>query len=120
MTQADLKKLLNEIKTKEKLLAQNFDIASNQYFRGHVSLPFFMCKISDMQKNVLSDAMLGRAFKETMIDFINKKLMLNYNNPLDLNYQMFKLQKQQDTHNAILQANGYVKNIYADLDLSEH
>lgn len=45
-----------------------------------------MCKVSDMQKNVLSDPMLGRAFKETLIDYINKKLMLNYNNPLDLNY----------------------------------
>ena len=45
-----------------------------------------MCKVSDMQKNFLSDPLLGRAFKETLIDFINRKLMLGYNGPLDLNF----------------------------------
>lgn len=32
---------------------------------------------------------------------------------------MFKIQKQYDTHNSIMQANGKVKEIYADLDMSE-
>lgn len=88
-----MKQLQRQLKEKEKIyvksegeIASNFDIANTQYFRGHISLPFFMCKVSDMQKNVLSDPLLGRAFKETLIDFINRKLMLGYNGPLDLNF----------------------------------
>jgi len=75
---------LQEYYREEKKISANFDINNVQYFRGNISLPFFLLKISDMQKTVLADPLLGRAFRDALIEFINKKTVLNHNNTLDL------------------------------------
>jgi hypothetical protein len=48
-----------------------------------------------MQKTVQADPMIAQAFRDTMIDFINKKSVLNYDGPLDLQFQVFKIERHQ-------------------------
>lgn len=102
----------------EKQFISQFELNNNQYFRGQISLPFFMLKVSDMQKYIMADNVLGRAFRDQLIEFISEKKVLNHDGPLDLNQLVYKINKQEKTIDQIREATN-TKAIFAKYETSE-
>lgn len=77
-----------------------------------------MLKVSDMQKYVMADSTLGRAFRDCMIDFISSKKVLNHDGPLDLNYFVYKINKQAKAISTIQQSKK-TKEVFDKYETSE-
>ena len=71
-----------------------------------------------MQKYIMADNVLGRAFRDQLIEFISEKKVLNHDGPLDLNQLVYKINKQEKTIAQIREA-ANTKAIFAKYETSE-